>query len=78
MESLAALVARSGPAVEQVARKQAAAAAAAAAGAGEGAGGTAGLPARVKYEFLVTGEGMAYYLWRLHKIRVGSALQGGT
>jgi hypothetical protein len=83
VEGLAAMVARSGPAMEDLARRQAAASAAnfaaAAAADAESDGGRGGRedgerPARSaahpRYRFFVTGEGLAYYLWRLHRIRV--------
>ncbi|GLI62024.1 hypothetical protein VaNZ11_004601, partial [Volvox africanus] len=83
IDVLAAMVARSGPALELIARKQAisavsAAAKAAAAGnagsAAIGAGSEAvERGARTKYSFFVTGNGLDYYLWRLHKIQTALA-----
>ncbi|EFJ49630.1 hypothetical protein VOLCADRAFT_104208 [Volvox carteri f. nagariensis] len=78
IEVLAAMVARSGSALEQIARKQAAAAAAGGAGAGvisggDGAKGAVEGGGRTKYSFFLTGEGLQYYLWRLHKIQTALA-----
>ncbi|GIL51209.1 hypothetical protein Vafri_7283 [Volvox africanus] len=85
IDVLAAMVARSGPALEQIARKQAisaVSAAAKAAAAGNAAIGAAAIGAgseavergaRTKYSFFVTGNGLDYYLWRLHKIQTALA-----
>ncbi|GIL75324.1 hypothetical protein Vretifemale_5136, partial [Volvox reticuliferus] len=83
VDVLAAIVARSGPALEQIARKQAISAASAAAkSAATGNAGVADFGAgaeavkggtRIKYSFFVDGNGLDYYLWRLHKIQTALA-----
>ncbi|GFH15341.1 G-patch domain-containing protein, partial [Haematococcus lacustris] len=82
IDSLAAFVARSGPAVEALARKQARLATVAPRGRAEDANihdeshevaDSSDAPTttttRAKFAFLLGGEGCEYYAWRLHKIR---------
>ncbi|KAL6759050.1 hypothetical protein V8C86DRAFT_1390599 [Haematococcus lacustris] len=83
IDSLAAFVARSGPAVEALARKQARLATVAPRGRAEDANihdeshevadssdaPTTTTTTRAKFAFLLGGEGCEYYAWRLHKIR---------